>query len=493
MFKATPDGWVAQSAGRLLKFTAGMTGMVEGETITGTTSGATATVERVILQMGAWDGAGVGYLVLSGVTGAFASGEGLSTPTGSATANGTDTAITLPPGGKYRAIQENFYATDGMSRLYFANGEGPAMEWDGAVLAPVLTGAPAALERPQFVAVHRLHLFLGYRGGALQHSAPGEPLVFDAVRFAGEIGFGQDLTGLKSNTRDSLIITGRNKIGYLVGSDNMTFELRSISEDSGAIPDTLEIVGSPIFLDDQGVRDMQAAETYGDWKVGTMTRMIEPLLRSKKEAGIAPVGALRVRGKDQYRLHYADGTGIMLYFGRQAPEAMTFSLGMAPTCLVSGEAADGYEMLLAGDADGWVYEIDRGTSFDGGVIEAFLRTSWMNQGAPNVNKRYHRARLEGQAGRTNTDLAMVADYGYGSPDLEATKETPFTFFGGGGFWDEANWNEFVWSSQVEGQAFAELEGIGENVSVVFMSSSATEEPHTLSTLTINYTPRRRLR
>lgn len=509
MLRASAGGWVAQTFGRLLKFDAGTTEPKEGETLTGALSGATAIIRRVVKQGFAWDGNAVGYLSLSSVTGAFQDNETVNSASGSVRANGVDTAITLPPGGKYRALVENFYATAGSARLYFVNGVGPAMEWDGIAACPILTGTPDALERPRYLAVHRLHLFLGYAGGSLQHSVGGLPLVFDGALLAGEIGFGQELTGMKSNTRDSLIITGRNKIGYLTGSNATEFDLKSISEDSGAVEDTLEIVGSPIFLDDQGVRDMQAAQTFGDWTVGTMTRMVEPLLRSNRDAGVLPVGAIRVRAKDQYRLFFSDGTGIVIYFGRESPEVLTLSLPFTPFCFTSGEGADGYEVLLAGSEDGWVYQLDSGTSFDGLPIEAYLRLSFMNQGMPNQHKRYHRARLEGQAGRLNSALAMTADFSYGSPDVANTPEidlglnkradidnspdNAFTFEGGGGFWDEANWNEFVWSSQVEGQAFADLDGIGENISVVFMSSADDEEPHTLSVLTINYTTRKRLR
>lgn len=502
MFRATPTGWVLQTPGRLLEFSAGTAQFLEGETVTGGTSGATGTIERVALRSGAWDASGEGFLVLSGVSGAFASGETVTSTSGSATAPSADAAITLPPGGKYRALSENFYGTASFQRLYFANGVGPAMEWDGAVLAPVLTGLPSALEKPKYIAVHRLHLFLGYDGGSVQFSSPGTPLVFNGTTGAGELGLGQDLTGMKSNTRDSLIITGRNKIGYLIGSDFTSFELKSVSEDSGAVADTLEIVGSPIFLDDQGVRDMQAAETFGDWQVGTKTQKVEPLLRQKRDAGEYPIGALRVRAKDQYRLFYTDGSGFIIYFGREFPEIMTFALPFSPTCLTSGEGANGYEVLLAGGEDGFVYELDRGTSFDGEVIQAFLRLSFVHQGLPNWEKRYHRIRLEGQAAKGNSAVAMTADFSYGNTESGGSTEKDFSFFGGdgafsfyggGGFWNEAAWDEFVWSSQLEGQAFAALDGIGENVSIVFMSDSAVEEPHTLSALTINYSKRRRLR
>lgn len=493
MFKATSTGWQEVVGGSFIRFAAGVTAFVEGEVLTGGTSGATATIERVVRNEGAWDGGAEGYLVLSGVTGVFVDTEALTSATGAATAASAAQAITFPAGGLYRSIETNFFATAGFKRLYFVNGVGPACEFDGDVIAPIYTGRPDVTEKPQHIAEHRLHLFLGYKGGSLQNSSTGMPLEFDAVTGAAEIGFGQDITGLRSNTRDSLIITGRNKLGYLVGTDATNFDLRSVSEDSGAIENTLEIVGSPLFLDDQGVRDMQAAETYGDWKIGTKTQKVEPLLRQRRETGQRPVGSMRVRSKDQYRLYFPDGSGILIYLGRREPEIMTVSLGFAPFCFHSGENEDGDEVLFAGSVDGMVYQIDVGTSFDGEPILAFLRLSFMNQGAPNIEKRYHRARVEGQASESNTNLSAVADFSYGDANQPPSNNTDFVFFGDGGFWNEAIWDQFQWSSAIEGQAFADLDGIGENVSLVFASESATKTPHTLSTLTINFTRRRKLR
>lgn len=494
MFKATPTGWQQQTFGTLLRFESGSGEFVQGETVTGGTSGATATVERVALTYGAWDSSAEGYLVLSGTSGSFTSGETLSgDASGAASAAEASEAITLAPGERVRGVTENFYATRGFERLYFVTGGGPAMEWDGAVLAPAYTGLDVEKEKPTHIATHNLHLFLGYREGSLMHSAPGQPIVFDPVQGAGEIGFGQRLTGMKGNTKDSLIVTSRNKIGYLVGTDSATFDMKFLSEDSGAYEDTLEVVGSPLLLDDQGIRDMQAAQAYGDWKIGTMTKLVEPLIRQKRDSDVKPVGALRVRGKDQYRLFYEDGSGLVIYFGRDTPETMPLEMGFIPSCLLSGETLDGAEVLFAGTTEGWVMQMDRGPSFDGEPLRAYLRLAFLNQGSPNQVKRYHRARLEGQAGETNSAISIICDFTYGDPEYTPGLETIMTFYGGGGFWNEANWNEFVWSSKIEGQAFADLEGLGENISIVFISESDVELPHTLSALTINYSRRRKVR
>lgn len=497
MYKATPTGWALQTFGYEIEFTEGQVEFLEGETITGGTSLATATVERVQINAGAWNASlpavdeAKGNLILSGVTGTFVDGEALNgNYGGTAKAVGTADPITLPAGAAIEWRAHNFYATDDRRRLYFTTGAGRAHEWDGTVLAPIYTGVADALDTPQRIAVFGNSLILTYDGGSLQGSSPGSPLDWNGAHGAFEIGFGQDITALKDDVLNSLIVAGRSKLAYLVGTDSSNFEMRPISDSSGAFENTMQTMGRPIYLDDLGVRSLDAAETYGDWRMGTMTHLIEPLMRSKKESEVQPVGSLRVKSKDQYRLFYADRTFINIYMGRKSPEVMTSVLGFTPSTFTSGEDDQGFEVIFAGGDDGQVYQLDSGTSFDGEIMRAYIRLSFLNQGAPNLVKRYHRASLEGTAGDSNTALLVAGDFSYGDEEQPATQESGILFYGSGGFWGSALWNEFYWSAQVEGQAWMEMDGIGENVSLVIASESTTETPHTLSTITINWTPRR---
>ena len=494
MYKATSAGWTVQSFGHTLDFTAGTAAFTEGQTLTGGTSGATATIERVVKQSGAWGSNAAGDLVLSGITGTFSAAETITDgASGSATGSGAQAAITLPAGGKYRSVSHNFYGASDLRRLYFVNGEGYAHEWDGTVLAPIRTEVPSGKDKPQFVATQANHLILGYRGGSVQLSGTGLPLSFDAVDGAAEFGFGEDLTGIKSNTKTSTVITGRNKIGYLTGNSSTDFILKDISEDSGAVADTLEVVGEPYFLDDLGVRGLNSAETFGDWNIGTATQLVEPLIRSKREGGVTAVGAMRVRSKNQYRLFYSDGSGISVYFGNETPESMSQLVNFTPTCVYSGEIANGDEILLMGADDGFVYEMDAGTSWDGENLVAFLRTPFMHQGAPNVVKRYHRAFLDVADGGPETTLSYSADYGYGDPDLAGSTDTDLVVTGGGGFWEAFFWDTDYWDSVVQARADLELQGIGPNVTISLIHEAAYEQPHTITSITVNFTPRRTLR
>lgn len=494
MHKATTAGWVAQTFGSILDFDAATGEFGEGETLTGATSLATATIERVAKQSGDWVSTGAGYLVLSGITGAFLDNELISDGGGGgASANGVDAAITLPAGGTYRTKVHNFYATALKQRLYGVNGVGYGFEWDGTVWAPVKTGTTEALDKPKHIAVHHNHLFLGYDGGSVQFSDTGYPLVFDGALGAGGLGFGDDITGLLAQTRGTLIIGARNSIGYVTGSSSSDFLLNHIADDAGVITGTLDLAGGVIFMDDRGVREMETAEAFGDWNIGTRTQAVKPWLDWKESSGYAPIEGIRVRKKDQYRLYFDDGAVLIGYFGRGDVEFLPCKLAFTPSVLISGEDASGDEILLAGDDSGYVYELDAGTSHDGASVESYLRLAYTNQGMPNWNKRYHQIRVEGEAFGATAAIYGTPDFSYGNSDQPIGVESGVTIYGGGAFWDETNWDEFQWDSGIASQAFMPLDGIGENLSFTFMSDATYEEPHVLSVVTIIYSKRGRVK
>lgn len=497
MYKATASGWSLQSLGRIVDFTGGGTAAIaEGDTITGATSAATATVERVILQSGTWSGGdAAGYLVLSGQSGTLQA-ENLDTGTQAniATIAGDSSAITLPAGGTYHAIEHNFYGTSALRRLYFVNGQGYAHEWDGSVLAPIkVPGLSSANDTPNFVGEHSNHLLLAYPGGTVLISGTGLPLSYISTDGATEIGLGMDITGLQSRTRKATVIAARNRIGYLTGSDSTDFNFQYITEESGVVANTMQAIGDIKFLDDIGVRGLSAAQEFGDWNMRTDTDLVEPLFREKRAGNATAVGAMRVKSKNQYRLFFDDKTVICTYYGRQRPETMQFLLDFTPSCVFSGELPNGDEILLAGSSDGMVYRMDVGTSADGEEIEAFIMPAFDHMGAPNLAKRFHRCLISVADGGTELNLFHAANYSYGDANLPESVEQAISLPGSGGFWDVFTWDNAHWDRGVQTEAFAEMEGIGFNVSNALAHVSTYEQPHTLTSLSIFWTPRRKRR
>lgn len=494
MFKATSAGWVEQSRGSTIDFTAGAVAeLQEGETITGGTSGATAVVRRIITQSGAWSGTAAGYLVVDTIVGNFTAAEtatgGTSSGTISVTADAE--AIDLPTTGRYRGVSHNFFAQSGSEGIYFTTETGRAFEWREDILTPIRTGVSESLDVPKFIGVHYNHLLLGYDGGSILYSGTGLPLSWSTTDGAGEFAIGDDITGISQATNRSTVITCRDRIAYMTGTDSTDFSVEIISENSGAVADSLAIVDQPYFVDDRGVRGLSTTDKFGDWTIGTITKLVAPWFDARRAASATLIGAYRVRKQDQLRLIYSDGHGLTIYFGRSAPECSTYKFPFTPTCVAVANQANGDEAIFAGDSDGWVYEIDAGSSDDGAEVVAWLRTPFMHQGYPNIEKRYHRAMLDITDGSGSISIGHVVDFDYGNAD--SRNEATETVYGTGGFYDTAYWNQFYWSAPIQAQLIAPMDGIGRNVSIVLISEQTYEAPHAISSMTINFSPRRQHR
>lgn len=496
MHKASSTGWDAQTFGAILKFDTGTAALNEGKTLTGGTSSATATIDRVVLLDGTWSGGDAeGYLILSDVTGTFQNNETMTddgSPSGAAAADGTTSAIALPNGGRYAFTNHNFYGLESGLRMYFTNGVGKAHEWDGTILTPITTGVEESKDKPELVAEFQQHLFLTYDGGSLQHSGVGKPLSFSALDGAGEIGFGQDITNLIESASTALVVIGETRIQYLLGSDEETWQMQPWSDDSGAKRWTAQSLGGPIFMDNLGVRRMQASQAFGNFRMGTLTQLVQPIFDTKRRAGVEPVASVRYRSRDQYILFFDDGSGIVIYLGRKDPEVMPFEVPIAVTCACSGEDADGNEIILLGAEDGFVYQWDAGTSFDGEEVTAFIRLAFNSFGSPSQRKRFHKATLE-LDGSVETTIGLTAEASYGEPETPPFPEASFSVRGSGGFWNEFLWDQFYWSAPVVGKAEAYIDAVGTNLSLTILSDATYEAPHALSAVTFNYTYRSQVR
>ncbi len=489
LHKASASGWQAQDLGKYIAFDAGTTEFLIGETLTGGTSGATATIQRVAILSGVWDGSATGILTLSGITGTFQDNETITSASGSATSNGTVVTNALSAGGRYDYTVNNFYGSAFSERAYAVNGIDRGFEWDGTYFTPIFTGLSDALDKPTRVSHYSNHLFLGYATGELINSELGEPIQYRTSGGAVTYSFGSPITNMTKGESTAIIIFGDDQIKYIAGDDADNFVMRDISHDAGAEAWTVVVAGSPTYMDQAGIRRITSTQAFGNWKAGTLTQQVEPLFQKKRAAGAAPRTAARVRNKDQYRLFFDDGTGITLFLGTKVPEIIPFALDHVAYTSAEGRiAGESLESTFIGTDDGYVMEIDRGTSFDGESIFAWLRFAFNHLGAPMQNKRFHKVTLECDSG-PSTALALVGEYSHGSPFQPIATEKDLTVNAGGGIWDDTLWNDFYWSSQLIGEANSYIDGFGHNACYTIISDTATEQPHILKAITLHFSAR----
>lgn len=489
LHKATTSGWSAQSLGNYLAFDAGTVAFTEGTTLTGGTSGATATIRRVVVESGSTGSSNqTGRLYLGPVTGTFQNNEAITSSPGAAVANGTLTALTLPAGGRYEFIVHNFYGNVASERLYGASGVGPAFEWDGTTFAEVRTGLPSNLEKPTFIAEFRFALWLGYVQGSWQYSALGNPLGWNAALDGnGEIAIGDVPTGAAS-TASALVLFSKSRRDYITGTGDATndpFRPVVIGTDAGAVAYTPVLADTPYYMETGAIRKITQADTLGGWRTGSVSELVEPLWQLWKRNGVTPVGSLRIRGRDIMRFFMSDKTGVSVYIGRKQPEITTFEYPFQAYCVYSSDA-DETETILVGAEDGFVYELERGSTFDGADVVAWCRLAYIHGGSPMTNKAWHHATVEAET-PTFATLEVAHEVDYGNPDnVPATSLA--TILAGGGFWDEAVWNEFVWDAQTVGEIYFDILNLGRNVTISFRNETK-QFSHVLQMLTLYAMPR----
>jgi hypothetical protein len=236
MYAATAAGWVQKTFGRLIAFTSGggAYDFVQGDTVTGATSGAMGVVRRLVWNSGSFGATdtAAGYLVISGQTGTFqAENLNVGAHANVATIAGNSSLITLPAGGRYEFVNHNFYGASDFQRMYGCNGVGKAFEYDGTYLVPITSGSPG--DTPTRIAVHSEALLLAVPGGLTRTSVVGEPCEFDPIRGTSEFGIGDDIADYIPAASGATIILGKNRVSVLYGNDSADYEVKTLSDEAG--------------------------------------------------------------------------------------------------------------------------------------------------------------------------------------------------------------------------------------------------------------------
>lgn len=492
--KASATGWdgAAVEMAHTLRFDGGSAAISEGDTITGGTSAATATVHRMVLQVGDWSTTdAAGYLVLTDVVGTFADNEALEVSASPvAVADGASAQFALPPGGRYDFRSYNFLAGADTYRAYAAYGTGPAIEIDeDDIVSPVLLdlsmGDSPDENKPRLCEIFDGKLWLAFEGGSLQHSITGEPLTFNGFLGAAEYGLGDEITGLKAIPGQSLIAYTRNQThAFSIGSSAYT--KRIVAERAGAVLYSVGELASIYAVDDSGIVDLQRSDVFGDFSDATVSDPIQPYINANRER-IA--GVMMVRESNQYRVLFTNGEGAIM---RIRPDGQSefgiINYGINLHCCYWCEDENGSPTYWMGGSDGYVYRAERGRNFDGAAIESFCRLPFNHQGQPAQRKRYRLAEIELEAER-GVLLKVAQDLSYAGRET-AGHSWEDSVIGGGGFYDLDNWDEIYWDAQVFNQARFELRGTGKNISLLFYQESATTEPFILQGCVLHYDPRR---
>jgi hypothetical protein len=442
-------------------------------------------ITRVVLESGTWAaGTAAGRLIFASQTGNFvAENLNIGASLNVATVAANSSAITLSPLGTYKCVTHNFTGSTDTSRMYGVNGVDRAFEFDGTVFVPLNSGM--VVDKPTNIAAYKKQLFLSFFGST-QNSGITSPYVWSAVTGASEIGIGDTITGYAPSAR-ALQIFSRNKASQLTGSSVSDFVLDTLSETAGAISNTIQILGATYGLDDQGIRQVSASQNFGNFDESTVSEKIQRLIDTMRTKVVASA-VYRARG--QYRLYGNDGSGIIMTVKNDRVVGFTeFQYPVNVTCAWSGEDSTGKDVVFFGADNGYVYQADKGSSFDGEEIEAYLRLPFNNTSSPRTIKRYRKALLEmSSVGYTAIRFQPEFDYGdaYFAPHMLQTA----TGQGTGGYWDVSTWGQFYWDARTVNQPEFDITGSGQNMALIFYSKTDIDLGHKLDGMIVQYTPRR---
>lgn len=484
MFAATTGGWVLISLGEVVEFSNANVSVNEGDTLT--QGGVSAVVARLFVETGSLaSGTNTGRIYLtSRVGGNFTAGAATSTGGGTLTLSGAQTAVTLSPGGRYEFDNYNFVGATSGYRMYGVNGKDKAFEFDGAVFAPIKSGLTN--DSPTYLKCHRRYLYLG-KDASVVNSSVGQPFRWVTADGAGETAVGDTVTGFASLPGEALGIYCRNSSQALTGASTATWSLQIIRGDVGAVAYTVQTMSDTYSLDDRGIMSFKTTLNYGNFNDATLSRKIQPIIDSIRSK---VVGAYVSRQKNLYVLMMNDGSTLNM--GIREGKLIGFTTGQypfVPTCMCSQEDSTGVERVFVGAADGFVYELGVGSTFDGDNIEAFIKIYYNHSRSPRVIKQYRKVVLEMDASQY-ANIRYQPEFSYGITSISSAATSNAVVQGAGGTWDVAIWNQFYWDSQDVYQPELDTVGSGLNIALAFYSKTKLDFGHTLQGAIVHFTPRR---
>lgn len=493
IYKASASGWTLVPYFKIVSFTVGSAvAPADGDTLT--QSGVTATIKRVMWQSGLFtDNTAVGQLVITTPSGGNFSNSTATTTSGSTvTLSGIQTAITMVPGTRFQFDKGNFGGQLATRRIYGCDGTNPGFEFDGETLAPINTGlSPNA---PTNVCCHHDILFFS-QDASFIYSGAGEPFKWSAIDGGGEIACGDTVTGMitlpGAQTTAAMAVLLRSNTAVLYGTDPDTFNFVSFNTGSGALPYSTQNLFDVFVLDDLGVITLQATLNYGNFTPSTLTKNILPFIQQERTRTIA--SSLN-RSKSQYRVFFSDGYGLWLTTVNQTFLGASVVFFPNPVlCADETDLAAGGMASYFGSSNGYVYQLDVGTSFDGGNIDAFATLAWDPVRSPRILKRFRSASVEMQ-GSAYAAISFGYQIGYGSTLIGQPSNTNYASgFSGTPFWDSMIWDNFVWDGQTLIPTDVPLDGTAENIQVTIGSSTNYIASYNINSVIYSYNPRRGMR
>ena len=389
----------------------------------------------------------------------------------------------LAANGSYRFVNYNFLATTAGFKMFWVDGKNKTRSYDGTTVVTLANSGMGSNDKPTVLIAHNDRLWLAYPGGSLQCSVAGDPANWGTGSI--EFGMGFEITNLLTSVGNTLIVFCNEAIRTITGYDGSTFQVASFSNFSGAFPKTAHrIFGTAIFMDDRGVTNMEAVQEYGNFRANSLSQKIQRTLNSNKTSITC---AIVSRDLNQYRLFFSNGGALYFSFLGPKLRGVTYISFIKPVLSATeGEDTNGNAMMYFTSTDGYVYQMDSGTSFDGEAISTSLSTSYYHYKSPRNWKRFKEITFE-IASVSNLDIGIRALFDYQSGYVPKGEEDSFSVLGAGARWGDGVWGTMTYSGSENTNRIKYPEkGLGSNMSISIKTSEKYKRQHTIQNFTTDF-------
>ena len=409
---------------------------------------------------------------------------------------------TFNPGGRLDAENWRFSGSfadkqvmcmvDGVSlpRIYDKNTETMYL-FDGVESA----GIPDRQDPPRYAhicSVFDNRFVMGYHENDIVLSSKTDPRDFTGG-YGDQLLIGDDITNFQELPGEALGIFCRNSAKVLTkiqvpttsaATPDFTFKVENFSREAGAMPWSAErVLDKILYADDRGIVDFKAVDTFGDFTAASVTKKLNRIYLAKR---LQITTALVNKETNQYRLFFDDNTSLWLTFLKDKFKGGTFIEYNTPVLIATdGEDPDGNIWKFFCSNDGFIRQMDSGTSFDGDEIRTELFTSYYHYSTPRDWKTFRRMDFEITASR-GTQFAVRPVFNYDAANMPDTLWWTPTTSGFGGIWGLDDWGEFTWGGAAIQKGVHYVRGVGTNMSIEMRTQSKYLAQHVIHNVIIDY-------
>jgi hypothetical protein len=363
--------------------------------------------------------------------------------------------------------------------------------WNGTTYSQITSGLSTTLA-PVDIGIWENRLFVVYETGNVLFSRVGDPTNFDAsTGHAGEIDIGEPITNTVAAAGLLVFFTRQfiKILHYGSTTDQFIFKLDDFSTSQGALDYTAQNLFETIyFSDDRGGGRLVPDERTGSFLLENIGEKVETEYLNNKDN---ITGSTIDITKRRYFIFYTSGStsnGLIYTMNKGRVKGVgRMELDHKATVVAHGVQNDGTNRILFGDDSGMVYLMESGTSFDGNAIDTSFTSSHHHYGSPRHWKNFLRLGFEIDCG-SELPITVGVQYDYGSPLLaDPGSGESYDVSGGSSTWGGGIvWGSFTWGAGVLGRGIAYIHGYGTNMAVVFTTSTAVFDQHTVHNVTTDY-------